>query len=287
MHTDVLKGDLTNLRSKLELIQSGMENQMVELQKREEKWVKMDEKINSLVVNENDIIRLNVGGAPFATKTGTLVAVKDTLFYKIILSGKFNIKKEIFFDRFSTYFGVILDYLRYKRINYKRYSKIELEELFIEAEYYEITDITNTITNMLKQIRFLSFETNGNFVSGGVTAGTQNIEHLNDYEDRSLKNGIVATTPGWIIIQLNEEWEIDSIEVGGWNGNSVIFSATNGANSTIHTSKDKKTWTNVGTLPSSFGAFIQTVNLTNSTGKYLKFQSTGYLGIGYLKINKK
>jgi len=247
----------------------------------------MDEKVTKLIVNENEIVRMNVGGTPFATKVGTLVSIKDTLFYKLVISGKFDFKKEIFFDRFPDYFGVILNYLRTRKVNYNRYSKLQLEELFIEAEYYEVTEIAKYISSFLKDIRYVFFEVNDTYIApGNITAGTQNIEHLNNYEDRSLKNGIVATTAGWIIIHLNEEWEIENIEVAGWNGNPNIFSSTNGANATIHTSKDKKTWTNVGTLPHNFGSFITTVNLTKSAGKYLKFVSTGYIGIGYLKVNK-
>jgi len=286
-HTDTLKEDLVGLKAKLELVESNLQDQMKELKNREERWKLMDEKIRNFVLNENEIIRLNVGGDSFATKLGTLVSVKDTLFYKIVIYEKFDMKKEIFFDRFSNYFSYILDYLRYKRLNYNRFKRLELEELLIEADYYEVSDISDKITNMLKEIRFLNFEINAPFISSGTTAGSQNVEHINDHEDRTLMNGIVACTPGWIIFQLNETWEFNSIEVAGWNGNTGIFSPTNGAGATILTSIDKKTWTNVGSLPTNFGANISTVSLLNSSANYIKFQGTGYIGIGYLKINKK
>jgi hypothetical protein len=44
----------------------------------------------------------------------------------------------LFFDRFSSFFPYILDYLRYGKICLKKFKKLELEELAIEAEYYEV-----------------------------------------------------------------------------------------------------------------------------------------------------
>ncbi len=104
----------------------------------------MDKEANEISIKKSDIIRLNVGGDIFATKAETLLKVKDTLFYKIFLSKKFENKKEIFFDRFSTYFGHVLNYLRYDRINLKRFKKQQLEELLIEVEYYEVFKVIYT-----------------------------------------------------------------------------------------------------------------------------------------------
>jgi len=116
---------------------------MNDLAIREEKWLKMDKEASQISVNITDIIKLNIGGDRFATKAETLLKIKDTLFYKILISKKFDPKNEIFFDRFSTYFVYILDYLRYDRLNLKRFKKIELEELLIEVEYFEVKLLIN------------------------------------------------------------------------------------------------------------------------------------------------
>jgi len=130
------------------------------------------------------------------------------------------------------------------------------------------------------ETKFLSFEYSGQYSS----AGTQNIEHLNDWNDRSLMRGICANSPGWINIELQDKITIHEIEIGGWNGNTSLWGVTNGGGATIQTSNDKSSWQQVGTIPYGFGATIQKITLTKTEAKWIRFQHTSYLGLGYLKI---
>jgi len=143
MYSGDLKEDLNVIKNDLETLTKEFTEQMNDLAIREEKWLKMDKEASQISVNITDIIKLNIGGDRFATKAETLLKIKDTLFYKILISKKFDPKNEIFFDRFSTYFVYILDYLRYDRLNLKRFKKIELEELLIEVEYFEVKLLIN------------------------------------------------------------------------------------------------------------------------------------------------
>lgn len=146
MYTGDLKEDLGVIRSNLETLTTEFVEQMQDLAIREDKWLKMDKEASQISVNRTDIITLNIGGERFATKAETLLRVKDTLFYKILISKKFDTKKEIFFDRFSTYFSYILDYMRYNRLNLKRFKKPDLEELLIEVEYFEVIILKDTLS---------------------------------------------------------------------------------------------------------------------------------------------
>jgi hypothetical protein len=281
--SNILKDDLLALKSKLESIETQLEGQMKELEQREEKWKKMDDQVKDLIKNQNDIVTFNVGGKLFATRISTLLSVKDTLFYKLVLSEKFDLKQEIFFDRSPKLFPFIIDFLRFNKINYKRFNKEELEELRVEAEYFEIGEITSYLDERCKEIEFVKFETSGNYNYNGQTAGTNRIE---DLKDRSLMKGICSNSPGWIIIELNSEWEFEELEVGGWNGNSTLWYNANGSGASIQTSTDKVNWKTVGTIPSNYGNTIQNVKLTKSIGKYIKFNHNSYLGIGFLNIKK-
>lgn len=281
--SNLLKDDLLALKSKLENIETQLEGQMKDLEEREEKWKVMDERVQDIVKNQNEVATFNIGGKKFATRTETLLGVKDTLFYKLILSNKFNLQEEIFFDRSPKMFTYILDYLRHKKINYKRFNKEELEELRVEAEYYEIGDIVAYLEDKMKEIEFVNFEYSGPYSYSGNVVGTGKIE---DLKDRSLMKGICATSPGWIIIELNTEWEFEELEIGGWNGNSTYWYANNGVGASIMTSNDKVNWKTVGTIPNNYGSQIQTVKLTKSSGKYIKFNHNSYLGLGYLDIKK-
>jgi hypothetical protein len=281
--SNLLKEDLLTLKNRLENIETQLEGQMKDLEVREEKWKRMDEQVTEIIKNQNSIVKLNIGGKKFATRTENLLREKDTLFYKMILSKKFENTEEIFFDRSPKLFPYLIDYLRYGKINYKRFNKEELEELRIEADYYEIAPIVNHLEDQLKEIDFIRFESSGVFNSGGTVIGSNKIE---DLKDKNLATGILSNSPGWIVIELNAEWEFDQIEVGGYNGNTTLWYPGNGANSQILTSKDKTTWKSVGTLPSTYAATITTVFLTKSVARYIKFQHNNYVGLGYLRIKK-
>ena len=103
-------------------------------------------------------------------------------------------------------------------------------------------------------IDFVKFEQNAPYIYSGLPVGSNKVE---DLKDRSLRLGIVSNTPGWIIVELNKEWEFEEIEIGGFNGNSNAFASTNGANSAILTSKDKSNWITVGTIPSNYGSYSE------------------------------
>lgn len=276
-----LRDELFILKSKLELLEKELTDQMMELEVKANNWAEKDEEAEKIIKTDNHIVGLDVGGKKYQTKIDTLLAIKDTLFYKLVLDKKINLKNEIFIDRANTYFHLILSFLRNKKININELSNKELKALKEEAEFYEITDLVANIDEGLSEIFYLSFEFNGPY----STAGTQNIEHLNNLEDRTLMNGICATSPGTITITLNREVEFEEIEIAGWAGNTGIWATSNGSNSKILTSTDKSNWTLVGNTPGSYTT-ITKVKLTRSKAKYIKFESNSYLGIGYLKIFK-
>jgi hypothetical protein len=282
-----LKDELLNLKGKLENLESELTNQMMELEVRAEEWHKKDEEVDALVKSKKDtIVSLNIGGKIFQTKLETLLSIKDTIFYAMILT-KFDISKEIFIDRKSKYFHHILSYLRNKKFSGKDLSSDDLDHILADAEFYEIQDMIDIIAEMRREIKYVSFESSGTYNSGGTMAGTNNIEDLNNFEDRTCMKGICTNYPGWIILELNRECEWEEAEVGGWKGNTNIYAASNGSGASIMTSTDKVNWTTVGTIPSTYGNGPTPVKCTRSKGKWVKFNSTSYLGIGYFKIKKE
>jgi hypothetical protein len=135
-----------------------------------------------------------------------------------------------------------------------------------------------------KEIKFINFEFNASYTSGNTIAGTNNIEHINNYEDRSANNGICANYNGWIILELERDVEFSKMELAGWNGNTSIWAPSNGAGASIKTSLDKSSWITIGNIPSNYSGTITTLELVTSKAKYIKFEHNSYLGIGYCKI---
>lgn len=278
-----LKDDLIGLKSKLENIEKEFEVKLKDVEEKESKFKKLDQQLNELISTKDSIIKLNIGGKIFQTKVSTLLSQKDTLFYKLVCANmeeNTELNKEIFFDRNYRFFPLILDYLRTKKYDLKGYSKYELEDLQGEAEYYGLTEIANYLMEIQKEIEFVRMEASPQY----STAGTHRLE---DLKDRSCMKGVCVGSPYTIIIELNFEHEIEAMEIGGWNGNSSLWYVGNGANAQVWTSTDKANWIQVGTVPSNLSATIQTVKLTPSFARYIKFQHTSYLGIGFLNLIRR
>ena len=281
-----LRDELFILKSKLELLEKELTDQMMELEVKAEKWAQVDEEAEKIIKdNKNLNILLDVGGQKFQTKLETLLSLKDTLFYRLVLAKKINLAEEIFIDRDYKYFYVILSFLRNKKVNINNFSSKELKEIKEEADFYEMTDLNSNIDEALRELKFISFEVNANYTSGENTAGTQNIDHINDFEDRSCMKGICANSPGWIIFEVNREVEFSEVEVGGWKGNTGLWGTTNGNGARILVSNDKSSWVDVGTVGNNLGE-INTVSVTKNKSKYIKILGTSYLGVGYFRIIK-
>ena len=274
----LLKDDLSGLKSRLENIEGEFESKLKEVESKEVKFKKIDDQIDELINKKDSVIRLNIGGRIFQTKLSTLLSAKNTLFAKIITLAldKGEVITELFFDRSYNYFHLIIDFLRTKKFNPKGLSKYELNDLDAECEYYGISDIHGTISELKKEVVFVSFESAPRY----STCGTHSIEGL---DDTSLMKGICVQSPYHIILELNFEHEFEKLEVGGWNGNSSLWYIGNGSGAKILTSKDKESWTEVGTLP-TLSTSIQPVTLKRTTAKYIKFQHNSYVGFGYLRI---
>lgn len=277
-----LKEDVLEIKARLEKVEAHLKNKMNELAYKEKQWEEMDRTAEELKKNDNVIVKFNISGKNFQTRLETLLNTKDTLFYKMIISKEVDFHKEIFFDRNPKYFGIILDFLRTKNINLKRYKGQKLQYLRMEADYFEISEINALFSNKATEVEFESFEFNGAYISGGIQVGTNKVE---DLTDSSGMKGICANCNGWIIIELNGEFDINGLSIMGHRGNPNYWSPENGAGATIYVSTDKTNWQPVSTIPSGYGSFIKQVTFSASRVRYIKFQFTSYLGIGYLKIH--
>lgn len=282
MDTNDLKNSLLGLKSKLQNIEKDFSEKVEDVEQKEIKAKRLDEEIDFLVQTKNQIIKLNIGGKVFHTKIPTLLNMKESLFYKIITEKKEkneDLNEEVFFDRSYQHFEIILNYLRTSKIALRGLSKYDAEEILCEARFYGLSEIVIEAEDLMKEVEFVSFTWNGQYSNGGTNK-------LEDLLDRSLLKGFCINSPGWITIELNYEHEVESIEVGGYNGNTSLFACSNGASAKILTSVDGSTFTEVGKLPTNHGNTIQNVKLNKSLCKYIKFQHTSYLGIGFLQVNR-
>jgi hypothetical protein len=280
-----LRDDLFILKSKLEELEKELTDQMMALEVKAEKWGSLDDEAENLVKINNHNIFLDVGGKKFQTKLDTLLSIKDTLFYKLVLDHKIDITQEIFIDRSNSYFHVILSFLRNKKVNFEGFSSKDLKNILEEAIFYEMSDLIDNINECLSEVKITDFHVNEEYMSGQVRAGTQSLDDINNHEDRTLLKGICAKSPGKITFTMNREVEFEQIEVGGWAGNTGIWATNNGANAKVMTSVDNNTWTQVGTVGSNIIS-IEKVKLTKSKAKYILIDHTSFVGVGFFRVIK-
>ena len=284
MDAEGLKGDLKGLKDRLNAIEDDFNVKLADVEKKNEKYADIDKRIADYIsVNGKNLVCLNIGGKVFKTRLSTLLSEKDTFFYYIAaqrLENNQKVEEEMFFDRSYACFDFFMDYLRTKRFCLLNKTKGDLDELQSDSLYYGFSVISDQIEELMKEVVFVSMEGSSAKYSN---CGDHNVK---DLHDKNLNKGISVQSPYTLIIEFNMQHTFKEIEVGGFNGNTNSFAVSNGSNTKIYVSNDKVNWgSQVGTLPSDYGNKIQKVTLTSlCTAKYIKFQNTTYLGMGYLNI---
>lgn len=269
--------------SPLDSLMDKMEN---ELYKQKEKilqtselLIDIDKEINILIKkNFANIIRLNIGGKIFIIQLAELLSIKDTLFYKIYYFNKNDFDKEIFFDRSPQLFPFLLNYLKYKTIDYDLLSLQELKELKIEAEYYEINNIITYIDSRPLELKIIQ----ANWRESYSPSDRLGKNILQDLIDKNRSKGYQLFRKCSIIFELNYEWRIDKIYYASLNTGN--YYNPDNFKVRIKISSNNLTWETLSYLPTSIKDNTIMIKCNGEKGKYIKFTSKYDLGLGYLEI---
>jgi len=284
--SSILGESLMEIKSKLTDLGGDLNTQLKELDTRGIKWFQYDAKKEKLMKEgaETQKVFLNVGGQQFQTTLSTILKHPDTLLFNLIMTEQWDYKEELYLDRSFKYFKPILSYMRSLQVNLSSYKDEEVVEIAKEAKFYHMKEMVSYLENFAREVVFVAMEFSGEYRSGNQVAATNNVDDLNNHDDTSCMRGIATAYTGWIIIEFNREVEFDQVEIGGYRGNTNLYSSSNGVGASIKTSLDKQNWTTVGTINNSYsnGPFMH--NVTSSRAKYIKFEHNSYVGIGYLRI---
>jgi hypothetical protein len=270
-----LKNDILDLESRFNFATK-------EIDAREARWKNCEKKMVELEKMNQGFCILNVGGIKFTVSLHVLKSRRGTLFYKQILRKEIKKDQEVFYDRDPMYFHVILNFLRTGKIDAKKYSEDQKEDLIHESQFFEVQFIVETLRATVAEVDFTKHEFSGAFMYEDKVVGT-NIPK--DLKDKTLQKGIVANTPGVITLTLSRDVEFQEIEIAGYNGNSTAWFVGHGRGAKILTSPDNSKWTEVGIIPPEFGHEIKKVPIKKTKAKYLRFSHTDFLGIGFLQVN--
>jgi hypothetical protein len=251
-----------------------------------EKWYSLDDKKNiilSKINEEDDMLKLIIGGKEFITSVRTILSINDNIFYNLILIEDIDFKNGISINRFPTYFPYILTYLRHKTLQIENIPRQLLHKIKEDALFYEVIPLVELIEFELNKFKVVAVEASGQYFYNNASISNNRLENISNTQIKSGMKGIVTNSPGWIIFQLNKLAEIKTIYIMGYKGNSS-FSPGNGNGAKIFIGTDKANWKEIGIIPASFSTDIVKVTVHNHIGNCVKFQSTGYLGLGYFLV---
>jgi len=108
------------------------------------------------IPNNDDALRLNVGGKHFVTRRGTLCTVEGSLLKNMFRTDSnfapTELQGEIFLDRNPMAFGHVLDYLRdgCRLVVDLRNDKAMLQRLRTDAGYFGLKELTNECDMQLR-----------------------------------------------------------------------------------------------------------------------------------------
>lgn len=247
------------------------------------KIFKKNEKLTKEIMKNNSeyVITINFGGKIYQTFLKNLIKQKNSFFYFDILENFRSeklFKKYFFFDRNNEFSLLIINFMRTNVLNVKGLTYNELLKLLGELKYFGLWEAYKIVINSLKDIKLLKF-------TSGPLHNACKTPNPNILNIKGNKGGIAVNSPYYIMFELENETEIKTIDIHGFSLNPSLFAPTNGANAKILVSKDNINFEDVGNIPSTYNQFEIKIELKIKCGKYLKFQHTSYLGIGYLKIN--
>ena len=283
----LIQKDLEIINQKVDELKSCLVNHTKDLDSRGIRWFQYDKKKETLLSEgnaDNTLVSINVGGKPFSFKLSTILNNPDNLLFNMLITDEWDYKEELYIDRSYTYFNYIATYLRNKNICLNNLKDEEAALILKEAEFYNLEPLINLLKNYTAQVTYVSFEFSGEYRSGTVLVGTNNVDDLNNFDDTSCTKGICTNYTGWIILELNRVVEFEEMEIGGCKHNTSYYAASNGSGATILTSLDKTDWVTVGTINSLYANGPYLHKLTRSKAKYVKFQYSSYIGIGYCRI---
>jgi hypothetical protein len=277
MDGNKIKEDLISLKERLDTIEGEFKKQLEDLSSKTEHYDNLDKEAEKMISENNHIVRFNVSGQEYSTKIETLLSVKDTFFYHLALSKKVDlVNEEVFLDTEPDIFEILLQFLRTKKLNLKRYDSVTRKKIMLNINYYEINNSPELATfTYPEEIPIIRIENSNPYGTYNQTAP----EHLSS---KDFTKGVAAYSNATIIFELEEELEISNIHLRALSTSG--WSTSYGQNAQIRITTDKKVWDTIGTVPYAFQTTITSLPVQNKRAKFIQITHNSYFGFGYFVV---
>lgn len=245
-------------------------------------------------------IRFDVLGKKYSTTVETLVSIKDSFFYNLILNKKFEELEKIIENEEIIYlnsdpkmFNYILEFLRFKELNIQNLTKKEKEILANECRFYNLHGIKDLITEFyITPLKIENVEFNNPDQKFSKYQVVKNdFEKLNNLKP-ALGSSALKPSEGLIIqayksclIELEEDSLIHSIDYKQISENPDIKLGTD-YTVNILASLDNINFEFLQTVNGETVAAVRTIKLKRLVkAKFIKLQTLKYnFGFNYFNI---
>jgi hypothetical protein len=169
-----------------------IEAKELHLAKQEEEVLRFEQKFVHYLQN-NEFLCLNVGGTRFTVSKETLCKERGT-FFQVLCSGRWELQldpidQSFFINRSPALFPLLLDHLRGQPIQFDSLSRIQQNQLALEADFYQIESLVKLICKYRIDVFNPSLTMGEVSLQDDGMVGTR----LGEGTDRTCR--IISTTP--------------------------------------------------------------------------------------------
>lgn len=274
---------LNSFHSQLLDLKKTLDTDLNNLQKQEEEL----NRENSIDINHiksivPKFINLTIMNKTFMTSTENIFKFSSSVFFYILAKQTRESlemsNNTLYFERPNMHFHHILNYLKHSYADLSELNKGQLEELEIEANYYNLQSMVRFIKDIYP-VEVVGYIANDPYFSGFNLIGEINVDAIKKNDNR----GITVMSPAWITLELNKVTEFNTIRIKGYSGNT-LFSPSNGSSSNVSVSLDGIVFRKIGVI-GNINNILTSHIVEKSTGKYIKLENSSYIGISYIEVD--
>ena len=267
--------NLSSIDEKIKIMEDEINKKTEDIMIRVEKVKEQKNEIERIInINKNkDIVTFNIGGNVYST-------LRENLKGDNLLARLSNVTNDIFIDRSPAYFDFIIYYIRNKKLDYDSMRYGELQNLIEEFEFYNFYDMVDLLNTRIDDVKLINFESSGFHDVENMCAN-----NLEDLYTKDSTTGICTDINGWLIIEFDKEYIFDSFEIANYRNDNYKWCDKNGKDASVSFSKNRLTWKESTRLV-NYDSEVKIYKIDTVSAKYIKFQSSYYFSIAYLKIRK-
>lgn len=309
--TDDMSSTIKMLKNKLTNLEKNYEEKLVEVELREKKKQRLEEKLKTVVGLQKQLITFNIGGEYMQLNKKVIFNCGYDNIFKDVVT---NIEKmgrspddikNVFIDRNAKNLSHIAEIMR-KSFNKSSRdlkiclsSELDLKAFQADIEFYFKQDAENVMSDYEIYKISLGKDTSislSDLITGFSIKTALPSENLDPYRANTVKDllkknntkALFVSYDSTLVFELKEMTKISSIELKPFSFDLDSWIPSEGAGTFIFGSSDNIEWDFLNSIPDDYGTEFDITYLVTfdpKNLKYIKFQTGEFtLSISYIKV---